>query len=338
MSGKKRDKDHAELRGQVYLAEAAATRAVFDKRYSVPEARLRDESHRLADLLDRRAHRAERQLRQPPGLRLRATGGRAARLHHRRRRARRQGRVAAPDQSAIAPAFGKDGEPLLRRRPRRTASTRSTTATGALVPHPVQGLGLRHRLLARPRRRSPSRSASATASKVFAGPGLRAACARPPQVGMALHPAFTPAGKLAFSGEGQVGQRIYVDGKPITPDGLFASSPVFCNNPDGVRADLRGRRRQGQRSRRRPARTAAASRASPRARGATATRRAAPTAASSPSSPRARRARGPGLYLMRLDGERPKRVSTLLGDSLRWDALPPGEAVEWRSRARAAAP
>ena len=33
---------------------------------------------------------------------------------------------------------------------------------------------------------------------------------------------------------------------------------------------------------------------------------------------------GPGLYIMRIDGMRPKRISTLLGDSLRWDALPPG--------------
>jgi TolB protein len=37
---------------------------------------------------------------------------------------------------------------------------------------------------------------------------------------------------------------------------------------------------------------------------------------------------GPGLYVMRVDGQRPKRISNLLGDSLRWDPLPPGKAVE----------
>jgi TolB protein len=31
---------------------------------------------------------------------------------------------------------------------------------------------------------------------------------------------------------------------------------------------------------------------------------------------------------MRIDGLRPKRISNLLGDSLRWDPLPPGKAVE----------
>ncbi len=53
---------------------------------------------------------------------------------------------------------------------------------------------------------------------------------------MALHPVFTPTGKLAFSGEGRYGQRIYVGGKAISPDGLFASAPTFCSHPDGVKA------------------------------------------------------------------------------------------------------
>jgi TolB protein len=35
---------------------------------------------------------------------------------------------------------------------------------------------------------------------------------------------------------------------------------------------------------------------------------------------------GPGLYVMRLDGGRPNRISPLLGDSLRWAALPAGDA------------
>jgi TolB protein len=31
---------------------------------------------------------------------------------------------------------------------------------------------------------------------------------------------------------------------------------------------------------------------------------------------------------MRVDGLRPKRVSNLMGDSLRWDPLPAGRGVE----------
>src|SRR5262249_25570721 len=55
-------------------------------------------------------------------------------------------------------------------------------------------------------------------------------------IGGALHPTFTPSGKLAFSGEGKFGTRVYVEGKAISPEGLYVSSPTFCNHPDGVRA------------------------------------------------------------------------------------------------------
>jgi len=40
------------------------------------------------------------------------------------------------------------------------------------------------------------------------------------------------------------------------------------------------------------------------------------------------RAGAEGLYVMRLTGGRAKRISTLMGDSLRWDRLPPSHAVE----------
>jgi TolB protein len=144
---------------------------------------------------------------------------------------------------------------------------------------------------------------------------------------LAMHPAFTPSGKLAFSGEGRYGQRIYVDGKPVTPDGLFASSPVFCNSPNGVRlvfavgvgrdSDLvatgehggqLARLTQGQGRNGYPA-------CSPDGR--------LVAFFSTRSS-----GEGPGLYLMRVDGGRPKRIAPMLGDSLRWDALPNADAVE----------
>jgi TolB protein len=36
---------------------------------------------------------------------------------------------------------------------------------------------------------------------------------------------------------------------------------------------------------------------------------------------------GPGLYIMRIDGSRAKRVSTLVGDSLRWARVPAGKVT-----------
>ena len=168
-----------------------------------------------------------------------------------------------------------------------------------------------------------------TSIKLFAGPDF-AHIEPVSDVGMALRPSFSPSGKVGFSGEGRWGQRIYVDGKAISPDGLFASSPTFCNHPDGIRVvyavgvgkdtdlvvtDERGggmvRLTQGQGRNGYPA-------CSPDGRLVAffSTRTSG---------------EGTGLYVMRVDGGRAKRVSTLLGDSLRWDALPPGQAVEMKN-------
>lgn len=54
---------------------------------------------------------------------------------------------------------------------------------------------------------------------------------------VAIHPAFSPSGKLAWVGgtAEQGGQRIYVDGKAISPSGFPAFAPTFCDTEDGVR-------------------------------------------------------------------------------------------------------
>jgi TolB protein len=54
---------------------------------------------------------------------------------------------------------------------------------------------------------------------------------------VATHPVFSPSGKLAWVGGGgkQGTQRIYVDGKPASPSGFAASAPAFCDTEDGIR-------------------------------------------------------------------------------------------------------
>jgi TolB protein len=54
---------------------------------------------------------------------------------------------------------------------------------------------------------------------------------------IATSPAFSPSGKLAWIGGGakQGSQRVYVDGKAVSPDGYTASAPTFCDTEDGVR-------------------------------------------------------------------------------------------------------
>jgi TolB protein len=51
---------------------------------------------------------------------------------------------------------------------------------------------------------------------------------------LATHPVFSASGKLAWIGGSEQGtQRLYIDGKAISPAGFTAASPAFCFNEDG---------------------------------------------------------------------------------------------------------
>ncbi len=60
--------------------------------------------------------------------------------------------------------------------------------------------------------------------------GHLASSASPP---FANHPVFGPLGKTAYVAGTPV-QRVYVDGKPVSPPGFMASAPVFCDTPQGL--------------------------------------------------------------------------------------------------------
>jgi TolB protein len=322
VTGKPRDRDHAELTGQVFFPARGAT-AVFAKRYAVPESRLRAESHRLADRL------IGALTGQNGGfashLTFTAGTGGGKRVFTIDADGHDAKPVSPPELAAIAPAFGKNGELYYGAAlPGRLFEVRAASS-GRTVPIPfaasVYGIAF-----SRDHAQVALSLGVGDTVEVYSGPDF-ASLRKASEVKMAMHPAFTPSGKLAFSGEGRFGQRIFVDGKPVTPEGLFASSPVFCNSPDGVRlvfavgvgkdTDLvstgeRGgalaRLTQGQGRNGYPA-------CSPDGR---------LVAFFSTRTSNA----GPGLYLMRLDGGRPKLLAPLLGDSLRWDSLPGGDAVE----------
>ena len=49
---------------------------------------------------------------------------------------------------------------------------------------------------------------------------------------------FSPSGKLAWIGGNPQtwgSQRVYLDGKPVSPAGFTAAAPVFCDTEDGIR-------------------------------------------------------------------------------------------------------
>jgi TolB protein len=139
---------------------------------------------------------------------------------------------------------------------------------------------------------------------------------------IATHPVFSPSGKLAWIGGGgqKVGQRVYLDGKPVSPPSFSAAAPTFCDTEDGVflfyavavgngqdlvRANENGsnlaRLTQGEGSNSYPA-----------------------------CSPDGRmlaffsvRNKEEGLYIKSLKSGQTQKISTRNGESLRWGALPP---------------
>ncbi len=54
---------------------------------------------------------------------------------------------------------------------------------------------------------------------------------------VAVHPVFSPSGKLAWIGGAadHGARRVYVDGKPVSPSGFSAAAPTFCDTADGIR-------------------------------------------------------------------------------------------------------
>ena len=141
-------------------------------------------------------------------------------------------------------------------------------------------------------------------------------------VPLANHPVFGPGGKMAYVGGGTAGQRVYVDGKAISPAGFNASAPAFCDTPNGLVVVFTVGVGSG------------ADLVSTDARGGNITRITQNQGANSypACSPDGRLLaffstrksdKGPGLYVVPLASlGHARRISSELGESLRWDALP----------------
>ncbi|HTJ81253.1 MAG TPA: tolB protein [Polyangiaceae bacterium] len=321
--GRKVSADKAELRAQAFLLNVGADPA-FDKRWEIPLDRVRSESHFVADQLIGALTGSQ------GGFFSHLTFVAGTGVNHRVYRIDSDGfdakPISPPDHVAIAPAYGPDGELFWSASVNKDEYKifKASDPTHPLklnVKGSVYGLAFNKDFT-----QVAAGIATGSSIKAYVGPSFDQLKEAAP-IDMALRPGFTPTGKLAFAGAGKFGQRVFVDGKPISPDGLFASSPTFCRHPDGIRAvfavgvgkatDLVAtgetggqlvRLTQGAGSNSYPA-------CSPDGRLVAffSTRTSG---------------EGPGLYVMRLDGGRPKRVSSLMGDSLRWDRLPPTKAVE----------
>jgi len=135
--------------------------------------------------------------------------------------------------TALAPTFGPEGRVYYALshnfEPFRVVSGANAKVLPIAVPGSVYGLAFSadHAKLA-------LAIASGATSRIYTGAADGTGLTAASTASLANHPVFGPGGKLAYVAGGQTGQRIYVDGKPISPAGFNASAPAFCDTPNGL--------------------------------------------------------------------------------------------------------
>ena len=239
------DSSKTELVGEAYLtprprrrrAEARAPAARADAKPAfrgvVPTAttEVRAASHRLVDLAPRRAHRPPGRLRQRDDVR-REGRPLASRLRDRRRRLRsprdrprrtrrRSRRRSAPGARSSTRSRGLLALPLVcgpNATPVPVSASRARSWASPSAPDHTQD-GPHRRWTAA---RASSGSGTRGSLQPMATPPLR----QPSRVRAARTRSRTSPGRPV--------QRVYVDGKPVSPPGFMASAPVFCDTPQGL--------------------------------------------------------------------------------------------------------
>jgi TolB protein len=227
--------------------------------------------------------------------------------------------VGPTNATALSPAFGPAGNIFYALSddyaPFRVVMGPTAKPVPMSVPGSVMGLGF-----SSDRTHMALTVMSEGESKLWIGDhGRFTPMASPP---FANHPVFGPMGKLAYIAGTPV-QRVYIDGKAISPPGFMASAPVFCDTPQGLLlvytvgvgagADIISTDTSGGSLRR-----------------LTQHEGANTYAACSPDGrliaffSTGKRGQGAGLFVMPI--QRPwlaKKISSEVGESLRWESLPP---------------
>ncbi len=138
--------------------------------------------------------------------------------------------VGPSDATAVSPAFGPGGQ-IFYALSRDYAPFRLVFGPSAIeVPVAIPGsiLGV---AFSADHARLGLTVMSGGRSELWTGDhGRLGSTPSPP---FANHPVFGPLGKMAYVAGTPV-QRVYVDGKVISPPGFMASAPVFCDTAQGL--------------------------------------------------------------------------------------------------------
>jgi TolB protein len=315
----------SELLGEAYLiphrldakAEAEAPKPVFSTKIQTTERDSRAAMHRLVDQL------------------LGALTGRPGGFASQMTYAARVGKwqqvkvidsdgfnlhpVGPSNQTIISPVFGPGHELFYAISRDFTAFRLAYGADATPVPMNVPGsiMGL---AFSSDRQKLALTVMSGGESTIYTG--TKFDLKPTPTAPFANHPVFGPLGKMAYIAGSPV-QRVYVDGRAISPPGFTASAPVFCDTPQGLLvvygvgvaagADIISMDSSG-----------GAIRRLTQHQGANTFPACSPDGRLIAFFSNAKTGKGPGLYVMPI--QRPwlaKKISNEVGDSLHWDPLPP---------------
>ena len=236
--------------------------------------------------------------------------------------------IGPANATALSPAFGPGGQIYYALSddftPFRLVQGPDATPVPVSVAGSIMGLAI-----------APDRSRMALtvmdSGKSTVWVGTRDALTPMGTEPFANHPSFGPLNKVAYIAGSPV-QRVYVDGKPISPPGFMASAPVFCDTPQGLLvvftvgigsgADIIATDSHGGGVRRltqhEGANTYAACSPDGRLIAFFSTGKRKPGAATNGNDA------GAGLFIMPI--QRPwlaKKISSEIGESLRWEPVAP---------------
>jgi TolB protein len=226
--------------------------------------------------------------------------------------------VGPTNATAISPSFGPGGQLFYALSTDYSPFHVAVGPTGAPVPVSIPGSIMGLAFNADRNRLALTAMESGRSHLWVADAGVFQEKDAPP---FANHPVFGPLGKMAFIAGSPV-QRVYIDGKAVSPAGFMASAPVFCDTPQGLLvvftvgvgagADIIATDTSGGGMRR-----------------LTQHEGSNTYAACSPDGrlisffSTGKRGAGAGLFIMPI--QRPwlaKKISSEVGESLKWDALP----------------
>lgn len=231
-AARKREDGKIEVRGIAYLV-AAGDQPVYEKTISVTKEDVRVTAHRLTDAL--------------LGALTGREGGFASRLAFSAKWGKNPiiftidadghsiTRQTDPALTSIMPAWGPDG--YLFYTQSKNYSPYSMMRLGEERP---LDLSFKRSILSVAFSQDGTRLALAAGegdgTAIYVGNADGSGMKKVSKTAIAVDPVFSPSGKLAWvGGQGeQGGQRIYVDGKAVSPRGFTASSPAFCDTEDGV--------------------------------------------------------------------------------------------------------